>query len=70
MERPSSNIGRDGNDDHLDIDNAFDTSGNRNRLLFFPNRAQTESRINEIPRAQPSPQFRPDAQADLWRRRQ
>jgi len=32
----------------FDIDNAFDTSGNRNRLLFFPNRAQTESRINEF----------------------
>jgi hypothetical protein len=32
----------------LDVDNAFDTSGNRNRLLFDPNRFQPESRINEF----------------------
>ncbi len=32
----------------LDLDNAFSTSGNRNRLLFVPNRAQTDFRINEF----------------------
>jgi hypothetical protein len=32
----------------LDLDNAFSTSGNRNRLLFDPNRFQPESRINEF----------------------
>ncbi len=32
----------------LDLDNAFSTSGNRNRLLFDPNRAFPESRINEF----------------------
>jgi hypothetical protein len=31
----------------LDLDNAFDTSGNRNRLLFIPNRATPEQIINE-----------------------
>jgi hypothetical protein len=31
----------------LDLDNAFDTSGNRNRLLFIPNRAQPDVSINE-----------------------
>lgn len=32
----------------LDLDNAFDTSGNRNRLLFDPNRFQPDFRINEF----------------------
>ena len=32
----------------LDVDNAFDTSGNRNRLLFFDNRADFDSTINEF----------------------
>ena len=32
----------------FDVDNAFDTSGNRNRLRFIPNRAQTDFRINEF----------------------
>jgi len=32
----------------LDLDNAFSTSGNRNRLLFIPNRAETDFRINEF----------------------
>jgi hypothetical protein len=32
----------------LDLDNAFNTLGERNRLLFFPNRADPESRINEF----------------------
>ena len=32
----------------LDLDNALDTSGNRNRLLFFDNRADTDFRINEF----------------------
>ena len=32
----------------LDLDNAISTSGNRNRLLFFPNRAQPELIIDEV----------------------
>jgi hypothetical protein len=32
----------------LDLDNAFSTSGNRNRLLFFPNRAQPDEIVNEF----------------------
>ena len=28
----------------LDVDNALDTAGNRDRLLFFPNRAEPEAR--------------------------
>ena len=32
----------------LDLDNALETSGNRNRLLFIPNRAAPESVINEF----------------------
>jgi hypothetical protein len=32
----------------LDVDNIFQTSGNRNRLLFDPNRAAPESIINEF----------------------
>jgi hypothetical protein len=32
----------------LDIDNAFETSGNRNRLRFFPNRLTPEEVINEF----------------------
>ena len=32
----------------LDLDNALDTSGNRNRLLFFDNRADTDFTINEF----------------------
>lgn len=32
----------------LDVDNALDTSGNRNRLLFFDNRADTDFMINEF----------------------
>ena len=32
----------------LDIDNAFSTSGNRNRLLFRPNRADADEIIDEI----------------------
>ena len=32
----------------LDLDNAFGTSGNRNRLRFIPNRGQTDFRINEF----------------------
>lgn len=32
----------------LDLDNALDTSGNRNRLRFIPNRAITDFRINEF----------------------
>jgi outer membrane receptor protein involved in Fe transport len=32
----------------LDVDNAINTSGNRDRLLFFPNRAQPEQVIDEF----------------------
>ena len=32
----------------LDVDNAFETAGQRNRLLFFPNRADPELIINEF----------------------
>jgi len=32
----------------LDVDNALDTSGNRNRLLFFDNRADIDFTINEF----------------------
>lgn len=32
----------------FDLDNAFDTSGNRNRILFRPNRAQPNTVINEF----------------------
>ena len=32
----------------LDVDNAANTSGNRNRLLFFPNRAVPEFIVNEF----------------------
>jgi len=32
----------------LDLDNAFNTSGNRNRLLFIPDRAQPDFSINEF----------------------
>ncbi len=32
----------------LDVDNAFDTSGNRARRLFFPNRATPDDVIDEI----------------------
>jgi hypothetical protein len=32
----------------LDLDNAFSTSGNRNRLRFFPDRANPDSIINEF----------------------
>jgi hypothetical protein len=32
----------------LDVDNALDTSGNRERLLFFPNRADTDVSIREF----------------------
>ena len=32
----------------LDVDNALSTSGNRTRLLFFPNRADTELAIREV----------------------
>ena len=32
----------------LDLENALDTSGNRNRLLFLPNRAQSDFVINEF----------------------
>jgi len=39
---------RSGTTIKLDLDNAFSTSGNRNRLLFIPNRAQTDFRINEF----------------------
>ena len=39
---------REGTTITLDLDNALDTSGNRNRLLFFDNRADTDFRIDEI----------------------
>ena len=32
----------------LDVDNAFATTGERNRLIFFPNRANPETVINEF----------------------
>ena len=32
----------------LDVDNVLNTSGNRTRLLFFPNRADTEFSIREV----------------------
>ena len=32
----------------LDIDNLFETSGNRNRLLFRPNRANADLIIDEL----------------------
>lgn len=32
----------------FDVDNAFDTSGKRNRLIFFPNRATPVGSINEF----------------------
>jgi hypothetical protein len=39
--RPGTNI-------TLDVDNALDTSGNRERLRFFPNRAVPDFRIHEF----------------------
>jgi hypothetical protein len=39
---------RNGTTITLDLDNAFDTSGNRNRLLFRPNRADPEIAIDEF----------------------
>jgi hypothetical protein len=39
---------RNGTTITLDLDNALDTSGNRNRLLFRPNRAQPDVVINEF----------------------
>ena len=39
---------RNGTTITLDLDNALDTSGNRNRLLFRPNRAQPDVTINEF----------------------
>ena len=49
MAPPSSNIGRgNGTTITLDLDNALDTSGNRNRLLFIPNRADPDEIINEF----------------------
>ena len=39
---------RNGTTITFDLDNAFDTSGNRNRLLFRPNRANPEVVINEF----------------------
>ena len=39
---------RNGTTITLDLDNALDTSGNRNRLLFRPNRADPEIVINEF----------------------
>ncbi|HET9398615.1 MAG TPA: TonB-dependent receptor [Sphingomicrobium sp.] len=39
---------RDGTTITLDLDNAFNTSGNRNRILFRPNRAQPDLVIDEF----------------------
>ena len=39
---------RDGTTITLDLENALDTSGNRNRLLFRPNRAVTDQIFNEF----------------------
>ena len=39
---------RDGTTITLDLDNAFDTSGNRHRLIFRPNRANTNFMIDEF----------------------
>jgi len=39
---------RDGTTITLDLDNALDTSGNRNRILFRPNRAQPDLVIDEF----------------------
>jgi hypothetical protein len=41
----------------LDVDNGFNTSGNRNRLLFFPNRAAPEDIINEFRERNRHPSF-------------
>jgi hypothetical protein len=39
---------RNGTTITLDLDNAFDTSGNRHRLIFVPNRADTDFGIDEF----------------------
>jgi hypothetical protein len=39
---------RDGTTITLDVDNAFDTSGNRHRLIFRPNRANPDFAIDEF----------------------
>ena len=39
---------RDGTTITLDLDNALDTSGNRNRILFRPNRATPDQVIDEF----------------------
>jgi hypothetical protein len=39
---------RDGTTVTLDLDNAFDTSGNRHRLIFRPNRADPDFAIDEF----------------------
>jgi hypothetical protein len=41
----------------LDVDNGLNTSGNRNRLLFFPNRAAPEEIINEYRERNRHPSF-------------
>ena len=41
----------------LDVDNLFETSGNRNRLLFFPNRANPEEVIDELRERNRHPSF-------------
>ena len=44
------------------------TSGNRDRRLFVPNRAAPDGHHRRVPRAQPPPQLRPHAEAELRRR--
>ena len=44
------------------------THAGRDRLLFFPNRADPDYRPRRISRAQPPPQLPDHAQAELWRR--
>ena len=53
----------------FDIDNAFDTNGQRDRAVLLPQPARTGPRRRRVPRAQPPPQLRPDLEADLRRRR-
>ena len=68
---PSSNIAREPRTTvTLDVDNAFDTGAERERLLFFPNRRDTDSSIREFRERNRHVSIRPDPQAQLRRRQQ
>ena len=48
-ERPSSSIARPrAPRSRFDVDNLFNTSGNRTRRLFFPNRSAPTTVIDEV----------------------